>query len=508
MNKLHLTALALVLSIFMGHAKKGKHGGHHSSHHKQSKHTPTDGGMLTGFGMEVGYMEGTIVAVTSPKHGKFVAIAQNKVAGSGMAHPTYFAGSVARYGMNGKLETFFEEPFHLQQRLPNFYPQAVADDNRNGYIVGYTNEHSYELVRYHADGSIDQMFQFAGNMPQSGKLTAIAVQHDGKVLVGSDSADMPLARYDEHGALDTGFNQAVSESKRGLQKVHAISLAMTKTNKKNVWRVIVAGSAHKENRHMLVPMVMKFDQNGMANQWFNFAEVPADYTNVHFNAVAPYLNSHILLAGSSDQGPLLWRVNGLGELDQAFGDYVTNSTPYRAVNDVEEAQEAQEAQEVQEEPVYRLYGARPSASQMTDVGTMVSAENQTWDLYGSMANQGGLPGFMHAVATNNHGMHGANHGMVQGMMLKARGSYNAVIVDEHDNIIVAGHCDGSHFVLRRYNKQGMLDHKGFGANGTVRLYNGNAHALVAGENKTMLVAGKIDTGMAGKAMPVMYNLKV
>ncbi len=121
-------------------------------------------------------------------------------------------------GRPGELDTSFGDEGILATALGEANALAVQADGKflvGGYQTG-TNGYDFALTRYEADGSVDTTFggtgtvvlDFAGG---NDVINAVIVQPDGKILVAGyayDSAgqsDFAMARYDAYGDLDTDF---------------------------------------------------------------------------------------------------------------------------------------------------------------------------------------------------------------------------------------------------------------------------------------------------------------
>ncbi len=121
-------------------------------------------------------------------------------------------------GRPGELDTSFGDEGILATALGEANALAVQADGKflvGGYQTG-ANGYDFALTRYEADGSVDTTFggtgtvvlDFAGG---NDVINAVIVQPDGKILVAGyayDSAgqsDFALARYDWYGSLDTDF---------------------------------------------------------------------------------------------------------------------------------------------------------------------------------------------------------------------------------------------------------------------------------------------------------------
>lgn len=119
------------------------------------------------------------------------------------------------FGLHGKVTTRITAGTNV--------PRAVKVDN-NGLIVvgGFSGHSKFVVARYNTNGTLDTSFGIAGiatiyfNNNGVDTLNALALQPDGKIVVGGDvqvgsigglrSVDFGLARLNSNGQLDTSFN--------------------------------------------------------------------------------------------------------------------------------------------------------------------------------------------------------------------------------------------------------------------------------------------------------------
>jgi uncharacterized delta-60 repeat protein len=89
------------------------------------------------------------------------------------------------------------------------YDVAIQPDAK--ILVAGASDFNFALVRLNANGSLDTTFSGDGKVTgPSGEGLSVALQSDGKILVGggSNSDDFRIARYTANGALDTTFGSA------------------------------------------------------------------------------------------------------------------------------------------------------------------------------------------------------------------------------------------------------------------------------------------------------------
>ena len=95
-----------------------------------------------------------------------------------------------------------------------------------GYFTAYNGTASNAIIRLDASGSIDPTFNIGTGI--NGTVRAIAIQTDGKILVGgefdtyNDTARPYLVRLDASGSLDTTFNTGTGFEWHSKETVNAI----------------------------------------------------------------------------------------------------------------------------------------------------------------------------------------------------------------------------------------------------------------------------------------------
>jgi uncharacterized delta-60 repeat protein len=131
-----------------------------------------------------------------------------------------YAFGLARYNTDGSLDTGFSDDGKLTTDFGAkhgvAYTLAVQSDGKL-LVAGDLwsgSEHDFGVVRYNADGSLDNSFSSDGVVSTDfggyDAATSIVVQSDGKILVAGSSKngthwDFALARYNSDGSLDTSF---------------------------------------------------------------------------------------------------------------------------------------------------------------------------------------------------------------------------------------------------------------------------------------------------------------
>jgi uncharacterized delta-60 repeat protein len=204
---------------------------------------------------------------------------------------------------------------------------------------------AFALVRYNADGSLDETFGNFGKLFMGFTFrvlgTAMTIDSAGKILMagtaytnGSDG-DIALVRFTGEGKLDNAFGQS------GL-----LIIAQENTNEAasglaidGHGRIIVAGTSSMGGNS--VYFVMRCTDAGVLDTDFNNTGiVRAPFNNVSnkINALLVQKDDKIILGGSEfgfrpEDGQFsrfaVWRFNPNGQLDAAFNGSGQNTRPFR-----------------------------------------------------------------------------------------------------------------------------------------------------------------------------------
>jgi uncharacterized delta-60 repeat protein len=249
--------------------------------------------------------------------------------------------SIIRLNNNGSLDTTFDTDGKLTTSfsISNSYGASVgiqADGKiiAGGSIQGTTNI-DFGMVRYNSNGSLDTTFDTDGKVTTdigsaSDIVTTIAIQTDGKILLGGNSVIgtfnvFALARFNTNGSLDTTFdtdgktttlfNDAISNSMK-IQLDGKIVLAGTNSNGADTDIALA-----------------RYNSNGSLDNTFDTdgkVTTAIGTTNDYGNAVTISPNDKILVAGqvyNESYDFALIRYNSNGSLDTSLdtdGKVITN----------------------------------------------------------------------------------------------------------------------------------------------------------------------------------------
>ena len=277
----------------------------------------TSGKITTDFGMGLD----TAKAIAIQADGKIVA------AGSTLGG-TFFGLAMARYNLDGSLDTSFGTGGKVSTTpgLSDF-ANSIAIQADGKIIVGSTASAGFGLARYNTNGSLDTTFGTAGKVttaiyvvPGYDSLSAIVIQADGKIVaVGSANPtfDFAMVRYNANGSLDTTFGTGgkVTTDIGGIDSGKAIAI-------QSDGKIVAAGTGGASGSALV-----RYNTNGSLDTTFGTGGKVTTVTAGSLEyayAVVIQDDSKIvtvgtrLIAGSSGVFSLA-RYNTNGSLDTTFG---------------------------------------------------------------------------------------------------------------------------------------------------------------------------------------------
>lgn len=220
------------------------------------------------------------------------------------------SNGIVRVLADGSLDTTFDPGAG-----PNFHLRAIAvqPDGRiiiAGAMTYYNFVNRERIARIHPDGSLDLSFH-PGDGP-NGDITAVALQTDGKILIGgqfNSYGGVPcggIARLNQDGSLDTAFHSTR-------------------------WGCVVGKITHLQDGKLLVagcPDLVRLNNNGSDDNTFSFGAGATFTDNPKVRAVSVQPDGKLLVGGSfhlthaggSCAG--LARLHADGSIDSSF---TTNS---------------------------------------------------------------------------------------------------------------------------------------------------------------------------------------
>jgi uncharacterized delta-60 repeat protein len=359
--------------------------------------------------------------------------------------------AVVRYNANGTVDTSFGTSGKVLTDLGSSssdYANAIAVQSDGTILVAGSSDANdfgdFAVVRYNANGTLDASFGASGkvltdlNSGSWDQATTMAVQNDGKILVGGSSLmtghrDFAVVRINANGSLDTSLN---SNGKVLTDLGANFSEYINAMTVQSDGKILVAGYSDAAGTFDFA--VVRYNANGSLDTSFNstgklLTDIGAgSYEEVY--AMVQQSDGKILVAGSSDASGsedfALVRYNTDGTLDTSF-----NSTG-KVLTDLGGTTENPYAMTLQSDGKILLAG-RTNASGSSDIALV------RYNTDGSLDTSFNLTG---KVLTD------VGSGSTD--------DASAIAVQSDGKILVAGSSDASgsgDFAVVRYNADGSLD---------------------------------------------------
>ncbi|MDZ4778837.1 MAG: hypothetical protein SGJ19_01125 [Planctomycetia bacterium] len=203
------------------------------------------------------------------------------------------------------------------------------------------------VVRYNVDGSLDSSFNNTGTVPVPFSLTDVALQADGKILVGGQqNADMMLRRYNVNGSLDSTFSGdglVLTDFKNGSRDEVATIALQPPDPLSGEQKIVVAGFHDTGFGGVPTWSVLRYHANGtLDNSFDRDGKLTTTFGKGNSKAVANSVlvqpDGRILVVGSAivNNGFFdfaMARYLADGALDSSFGRSGKVTTDFNARSD-------------------------------------------------------------------------------------------------------------------------------------------------------------------------------
>ena len=236
--------------------------------------------------------DGYVISTVNPGHGTSIqsvlSQSDGKIVGLGQVHnevtgSDFFA---IRYNSDGSIDNTFGDPDPGNPGARRGYASiaiSTGSDQANvaklqpdGKIIaaGWSTNIGWVLIRLQSDGSLDPTFDSDGiAIPnQSGVVDGLALQSDGKIVVGGDS-NFTVLRLNSNGSLDTSFGTGgraivnASTSRNGQSRIFSISLQRL-VSAPSEERVVMGGWSTTSNGGATSFALMRLRSNGAIDTTF------------------------------------------------------------------------------------------------------------------------------------------------------------------------------------------------------------------------------------------------
>jgi uncharacterized delta-60 repeat protein len=284
-----------------------------------------------------------------------------KIVTAGVARPSGIIDDVAvtRFNSDGSLDNLFgdADPLNPGFRLgyvvtsittsSTLFTRAIALQNDGKIVVSgsyYSNRFIGFVVRYNANGTLDGTFGSGGRVTLDfGKRVTspeydLAIQADGKILIGGGRDGFSVARLLPNGSVDTSFGSGglVVADPSGTQGGTSVSFSMTIQRVPAVTgeeRIVVAGKSKISSGDNYDWTLMRLRSNGATDTsfgnggvvktpffgyWDEIHAVTIDYSN-RIVAAGQVSTANQDVCGAYVIDYAVVRYNENGTLDLSFG---------------------------------------------------------------------------------------------------------------------------------------------------------------------------------------------
>ncbi|MBX3052318.1 MAG: cadherin domain-containing protein [Caldilineaceae bacterium] len=245
--------------------------------------------------------------------------------------PTAWATVPAAITANGDLDPAFDTDGRVSTDLGGGErANGIAQQPDGRIVAAGTSNNDFAVTRYLPDGSLDTSFSGDGqvitDLGGSERGNAVAIQPDGKIVVaGTSNQDFALARYNPDGSLDTSFAGdglvTVSTDPLGgnFRAAEGTSVAIQTDGK-----ILVGGSIKQgePRKFALVRLLsdgildQSFDSDGFATSQFD----PGGLADEEIKDISVRADGEIAAVGEYKSGQFaLARYNPDGSLNASFG---------------------------------------------------------------------------------------------------------------------------------------------------------------------------------------------
>lgn len=253
------------------------------------------------------------------------------VAAGGVLNGSTFDFGVARYNIDGSLDTTFGGGGKLATHFSgDDWGYAVAlQRDRKIIVAGYSNScggctQSFALARYNSSGALDTTFGTGGKVTTTFSGGAVAssllIQPDGKIVaIGYSDYKFALARYNTNGSLDTTFGSGGKVTTAFTYAAYAQGAVLQSDNKIVAVGVSATGVGTDDQFALA-----RYNTNGSLDTSFGTGgKVTSNFTSGYDRAysAAVQWDGKIVVAGGYLSSPYYFEVaryNSSGTLDAAF----------------------------------------------------------------------------------------------------------------------------------------------------------------------------------------------
>ena len=354
---------------------------------------------------DFGYNNGSASTIAVQDNGKIVVAGFSSYQTN---NNSYYIADIARYNTNGTLDSTFSKDGKQTTKLKDkngnlidFYPTAAAIQSDEKILIAGTGV----LARYNNDGTLDNTFSDDGIQTRPfdtliAVVLSMTIQADGKIVIAGYTAkgsfDFALARYNTDGILDNTFGkEGVQTTDFSGRSDYGLSVAIQSDGK-----ILVGGSEGDCEFDCLNEFaVARYNTDGTLDNTFDKdGKLTGNYLsgNTTFNKIAVQKNGKIVVLGNkiykkNITTSFIARYNTNGTIDKTFGkggvkafDFNIASIALQsdgkivAVGTIVESQQADFA-------IYRFNGDGSIDSTFSDDGRQTTDFDSSYDMVAAVA---------------------------------------------------------------------------------------------------------------------------
>jgi uncharacterized delta-60 repeat protein len=199
----------------------------------------------------------------------------------------------------------------------------LATPRDHGEVIPFVEQADGKLLvggeglhRFTADGVLDQSFGQGGAALEQGAVQSIALQADGRIVIGDKQFN--LQRYNADGSLDATFGNAGSVSPANLLPPGSNSLRTILVQPDG--RIVAFGTLANNDWQTWKFEVARYNADGTLDTTFGDGGVSQAGEGFEGSAAALQADGKIVAVGTGPDGGVLARFNADGTLDESFGD--------------------------------------------------------------------------------------------------------------------------------------------------------------------------------------------
>jgi uncharacterized delta-60 repeat protein len=275
----------------------------------------TNGTLDTSFNPGTG-ANSTVRALAIQADGKIV------IGGAFQQYNGVERNKVARINTDGSVDTTFG-PGTAPDGSVSISALALQTDGKvviGGNFDMFDGERSNRIARLNGDGTLDASFILTAQVGSS--VRAIAVQSDGKIIIGgffdkySGVTRNNIARFNSDGSLDTSFDPGTGTSGKDFVSDGTVMVIAIQADGK-----IVIGGAFNHYTGVSRNKIARLNSNGSLDTTFDPGTAAGDFSEMY--AIAPLTDGKILIGGVFEvyNGVIsdgIARINSNGSLDTTF----------------------------------------------------------------------------------------------------------------------------------------------------------------------------------------------